>query len=346
MLKINKLNIIIKRKILQINNGKIQIKKINLQNFKKENNENISGQNIGNTNKSTPKKNNDENIIINEASNNKSKKILNENYNLFKIRDLFKYQNSYPLIIFFLQNEIEISNFSFLLFSFTEIFINKPIKELTKELLIKRITQFFYRFKTAKYIPIIFNKKYFLNFLEFFKPLITKIQQKNSIDINDSLSTSKKIINVNKHIFENLILYPMDNHRIIDLDELNNILNKGILNYLTKSISLYSIEENNKIKYDINQIGKMFKLRRIKDTLSDIEKISKKNDYDENKTLNIYTITSNDLIKLIKKNQKKVKFIGLDEGNRSLNVHIFSSQDRLNKFGLDNNNNDENCIIY
>ena len=128
LLKINKLNIIIKRKILQINNGKIQIKKINLQNFKKENNENISGPNIGNTNKSTPKKNNDENIIINEASNNKSKKILNENYNLFKIRDLFKYQNSYPLIIFFLQNEIEISNFSFLLFSFTEIFINKPIK--------------------------------------------------------------------------------------------------------------------------------------------------------------------------------------------------------------------------
>ena len=346
LLKINKLNIIIKRKILQINNGKIQIKKINLQNFKKENNENISGPNIGNTNKSTPKKNNDENIIINEASNNKSKKILNENYNLFKIRDLFKYQNSYPLIIFFLQNEIEISNFSFLLFSFTEIFINKPIKELTKELLIKRITQFFYRFKTAKYIPIIFNKKYFLYFLEFFKPLITKIQQKNSIDINDSLSTSKKIINVNKHIFENLILYPLDNQSIIDLDELNNILNKGILNNLTKSVSLYSIEENNKIKYDINQIGKMFKLRRIKDTLSDIENISKKNDYDENKMLNAYTITANDLIKLIKKNQKKVKFIGLDEGNRSLNVHIFSSQDRLNKFGLDNNNNDENCIIY
>ena len=90
----------------------------------------------------------------------------------------------------------------------------------------------------------------------------------------------------------------------------------------------------------------MFKLRRIKDTLSDIEKISKTNDHDENKMLNAYTITANDLIKLIKKNQKKVKFIGLDEGNRSLNVHIFSSQDRLNKFGLDHNNNDENCIIY
>ena len=73
------------------------------------------------------------NNINNENNNNniKNNEIFKENYNLFKIKDLFKYQNSYPLIIFFLQSETEISNLSFLLFNFSEIFLSKSYKELT-----------------------------------------------------------------------------------------------------------------------------------------------------------------------------------------------------------------------
>jgi len=63
------------------------------------------------------------NINTSNGKNNfKKKKILNENYNLFKIRKIFRYNNSFPLIIYFMKNETEISNFSFLLFLFSEIF--------------------------------------------------------------------------------------------------------------------------------------------------------------------------------------------------------------------------------
>ena len=157
-IKVNKLNIIIKRKILQINEGKIQLKKINLKN----NNE--KSKNIENNQNSDSSK----------QDNGKLKSISNENYNLFKIRDLFKYKNSYPLIILYFQNEIEISNFSFLLYTFDEIFIHKQNKELTKEILIKRINQFFYSFKNTKFIPIIFNKKYYQYFLDLFNALINR----------------------------------------------------------------------------------------------------------------------------------------------------------------------------
>ena len=344
LIKINKLNIIIKRKILQINNGKIQLKKINLNKNIKQDEEKI----LIDSNNSTPTKNeNIKNIIINEKSNNKTKKIFNENYNLFKIRDLFKYKNSYPLIIFFLQNETEISNFPFLLYTFAEIFLNKSNQELTKELLTKRIVKFFYGFKNAKFIPIIFCKKYFQYFLELFNELITKIQKKSPKENQESSSSSKKnLINLNKFIFSNIILFPINKENSFNQNELIDYSNKDKLNNLTKTISICQIENFDIDNYDMNQIGKIFKLNRINDTLPDIEKKSIKNKLVGNNNVIIYNINSKDFNFLIKKNIKKVKFIGIDEEDRTFNIHIFDSEDSLKKYSLENKNNDENCTIF
>ena len=349
LFKVNKLNIIIKRKILQINNGKIQLKKINLKKNKKLNEENINNNSNSTSVNSTPtKKEQNINNIINENSNNKSN-IVYENYNLFKIRELFRYNNSFPLIIFFLENETEISNFSFLLFAFAEIFLNKLSQELTKELLIKRIIQFFYRFKDAEFIPIIFNKKYFNRFLDFFEVLISKFQKKNSKENNESpLSSKKSLININKHIFSNIIFYPLNIMDKSDSNEINNFLNKDIFYNLTKKISLYQIGSKEGINYNLNQIGKMFKLKRIKGTLSEIEKIvSNAVAFEGNNDIIIYRININNLKMLIKRNLKKVKFKGINEENKTFNVHIFNSEDNLKKFRLENINNDnENCLIF
>ena len=323
-IKVNKLNIIIKRKILQINEGKIQLKKINLKN----NNEKCKNiQNIHNSSYS-------------KQDSDKSKPISNENYNLFKIRDLFKYKNSYPLIILFLQNETEISNFSFLLFSFAEIFIHKQYKELTKELLIKRINQFFYSFKNVKFIPIIFNKKYLNYFLYLFNALINRSPRKDSKEIKNVSN------NINKQIFGNIILFPINLSNILNQNEYNIYFNEEIFKNLTKSLSIYNIENLVQINYDINQIGKMFKLRRIKDTLIQLEISSNKTIYEENNNIIIYKINFENLKLIIKRNLKKVKFIGIDKENRTFNVHIFDSEDTLKKFKLENSNTEENCIIF
>ena len=66
----------------------------------------------------------------------------------------------------------------------------------------------------------------------------------------------------------------MNNPEKLDSNEINFFLNKFILNTLTEKKSIYQIDENEIINYKINQIGKMFKLSRLKDTLKDIQKIS------------------------------------------------------------------------
>ena len=249
-----------------------------------------------------------------------------------------------------MENETEISNFSFLLFAFAEIFLNKLSQELTKELLIKRIIQFFYRFKDAEFIPIIFNKKYFNHFLDFFEALISKFQKKNSKDNNESpLSSKKSLININKHIFSNIIFYPLNIMDKFDSNEINNFLNKDIFYNLTKKISLYQIcSKEAIINYNLNQIGKMFKLKRVKGTLTEIEKIvSNAVAFEGNNDIIIYRININNLKTLIKRNLKKVKFKGINEENKTFNVHIFNSEDNLKKFRLENINNDnENCFIF
>ena len=224
--------------------------------------------------------------------------------------------------------------------------MNKQYQELTKELLLKRINQFFYRFKNVKFIPIIFSKKYLKYFLDLFNLLINRNIIKSSSEIIDASDTSKKnLININKYIFENIILFPIELSNILNQDEYNIIFNQDIFNKLTKSISIYNIENLLPINYDINQIGKMFKLNRINNTLTELEKSSNNVIFEENSNINIYKINCENLKLIIKKNQKKFKFIGLDEENRTFNVHIFDSEDTLKKYKLENNNNEENCIV-
>ena len=332
LIKINKLNIIIKRKILQINNGKIQLRIINLRN---------------NIEKSKDiEKNKNSNSF--EKTNDKSKSLPNENYNLFKIRDLFKFNNSYPLIIFFLQNESEISNFPFFLYSFAEIFINKQYKELTKELLIKRINQFFYTFKNSNFLPIIFSKKYFQYFLDLFNALINRNLKKSSKEINNNNPNTpkKNLINSNNQIFKNIILFPINLSNIFNQDEFNIYFNQELFNNLTKSISIYNIEDLVKINYDKNQIGKMFKLSRIKNNLIELEKSSNKVIFEGNNNVIINKIKYKNLNLIMKRNLKRLKFIGIDEENRTFNVHIFDSEDSLKKYKLENSNIEENCIVF
>ena len=339
ILKLNKLDIIVKRKILQINNGQIQLKKINLNNNKNyifktsgskeinfnENNMNELIKNNEEENSNTINKNqfkSEDNIIFNDKLDNKLNKLINnENYNLFKIKDLFKYTNSYPLIIFFLKNETEISNLSFLLFTFYEIFLSKSFNDLNKEILIKRIIKFFHRFKNSELIPIIFNKKYFIYFLNIFDSIINKIRKPNSSGNN----TSRKNNNKEYHqIFKNIILYPINELNVFD--DVTNLLNDNIFINLSIKISIFKIGNENEIPYNINQVGKMFKFHRLENTVNELEKISNLNNKDETKII-INKINPENLKLLLKKNQKKVKFIGIDKDNRAMNVHVFNGND-------------------
>ena len=173
--------------------------------------------------------------------------------------------------------------------------MNKQTQELTKELLVKRIIKFFNKFKEANFIPIILNKKYLKYFLDIFETLNSKFQKRDSKNINDSSASSKKNPNHNKQIFSNIIFYPLNNQEKLDSNEINIFLNKFILNNLTEKISIYQIDENEIISYKINQIGKMFKLSRLKDTLKDIQKISNTIYLEENNNIIIYIININRL---------------------------------------------------
>ena len=343
LMKFNKIDIIVKRKILQINNGQIQLKKIDIYKNHHLQNIKIDSKNDKNDGFLEIK----EGRIINEEINNRENYLIDnsndyiENYNLFRIKDLFKYENSYPLIIFFLQNESEISNLSFLLFSFNEIILSKLTSELTKEFLIKKIITFFYRFRNSKFIPIIFNKKYFLYFLNCFESIINKIKKNTSNNVAESLKIQNEI-NQNKYIFENIIFFPIKNKDIF-YNISNDLLENGIFINLTKNISIFKIEKE--ISYNINQVCKMFKFHRILDTISELGKISIINIDDKNNNIIIYKITKENLNILIRKNLKKVKFIGINKENKTTSIHLFNSNDILIKF-KDENNINNNCLIY
>ena len=355
LLKFTKLNIIAKRKILQINSGQIQIKKINFQ--IEGNNKNLNKEkNI----KNQKEKEEEETINNNEKKDDEIKDIdinniyldnninglfkYGENYNLFKIKQLFKYQNSIPLIIFFLQKETEISNLSFLLFSFSEIFLSKSNKEITKEIIIKRIIKFFDRFKSSKLTPIIFNKKYLLYFLNFFDKIIKKMNKSNSRDTNNSL------INPNdndKQIFDNIIFFPI-NYNILNNNISEEFSDNGIFNNLTKNVSIFQIvNDTTDIKYNINQVGKLFKIGKIMDTITELGKISTLNMYDKNNNIIIYKVDIQNLNNLLKKNQKRVKFVGINKDNKTSNIHVFNGNEILIKYKEEkNSNNNNNCLIY
>ena len=356
LLKYNKLDIIINRRILQINSGQIQIKKIDLYN--------VDDPNIKEDLKKEEKKEGQDNqgeednkeIIINQEENeninndnckvnvryNLKKSYYNENYNLFKIKELFKYENSYPLIIFFLKNQTEISNLPFLLFSFNEIFLSNSSNELGKEIIIRNLNKFLYRFRNSNLTPIIFSKKYFLYFLYFFDKIINKLNKSNSKNIGESLTKQNENTHY-KYIFENVIFFPLDKNDI-SYDITNDLTEEGIFNNLTRNISVFKIEKE--ISYNKNQIGKMFKFHRIVDTISELGKIATLNININNSNVIIYEIYVNNLNNLVRKNLKKVKFIGINKQNKTMNIHVYNSNDILVKGKTDKNCINNDCLIY
>ena len=148
-------------------------------------------------------------------------------------------------------------------------------------------------------------------------------------------------------LFENIIFYPINNINLFSSDKIkNNILSSIILKTISKKISIYQIDNNEPINYNINKIGKMFKLSRIGTSLSELEKLSNITSFEGSKIIFICYINSKKLKLLIKKNQKKVKFIGVDDEGRTLNVHEFSYKDTLKKYKLEKENDTENCTIF
>ena len=333
--KFNKLNIIYNKKILQIKDGNIQIKQIENENKEENKNTEIIVNEIKNEEKKedkiekveinnnidNEKKEEKEIEIINDLNQDKENKIVEENtekiikngyinYKILKIKEIFNYENSYPLISFILHKESEISNFSFLFYAFEEIFLSKKEEtKIDKQIISKKILKFFNKFKSSEFIPIIFEQKYFYYFLEFFEKIINKKENSSQT----------------QPLFQNLILFFYTEE--INFNEIIKKIKeeKGITLNLVKKIYIFRILNGN--KYSKNIIGRLFKFNRIIYTLKDFYDNNKnKEENDEN--VIIYNITEELLDTVVKKN----------------NRNYFGSV-LVQKFGS-NSIKDEECLIF
>ena len=342
--KYNKLDIIYNKKILQIKDGNIQIKKICIKedenseiskddniiintNEIKENKEDLNiknedkvekvnniEENINNINneelkekKENDNSNNKLNINKNEEKN-KIKEIKYINHNLFKIKELFQYKKSFPLISLMLLKETEISNLSFLFYAFEEIFLSKKNEKETSDGISKKIIKFLIRFKSSKFVPFIFDIKYYNKFLIFFNKIINK---------KESVQTSSNKETIKNQLFENIVLFPLkeQNNEIINNKVIKELLeNKNIFINLFSKIHIFKFISN---KYSKNQIGKLFKFNRIINSMNEIgkkSKIIKEN----NDSILIYEIDEELLNNIIKINKKKIKLIDNENNNKNL----------------------------
>jgi len=318
--KYNKLDIIYNKKILRIKDGKIQIKKIykkdeiikdnhnntiikdlnksidkqNLNDNKEINNDNDNEiKNDDNINKKEQIIENKNDYLIDNKINKNNKKYIN--HNLFKIKELIKYQNSFPLFSLMLLKETEISNLSFLFYVFEEIFLSKKKEKETKDFIIKKIIKFLIRFKSSNFIPIIFNEKYFNKFLFIFNRITKKEESNQSSQFNEN----SKI-----QLFENVIFFPLNeqNNTISINRVIERILGeRNILNNLFQKIHIFKGNSND---YTNNELGKLFNYNRILNTFNELGTKSDIINQNENKIL-IYEIKDDLLEFIVKKNKKK-----------------------------------------
>ena len=274
-----------------------QKEEIEIKEEKKEENKE-ENDNIDNDIKQEEEKLNENNEIkINEIKEEKELEEIKEKkeenntvtkyieYNLLKINELFYYQNSYPLISIILPKESEISNFSFLFYSFEELFLSKKEQEIqiTKQIISRKIFKFFNKFKSSDFTPVIFNQEYFFNFLDFFEKIINK--KENSA----------------QHFFQNIILFFFNEENDINEGIKNIIKEKGILNNFVKTIHIIKINSGN--NYNKNIFGRMVKFNRIKNTLKEIYQNSEKKEDNEGNII-VYNINEKMLNDLVKKNNK------------------------------------------
>ena len=209
-------------------------------------------------------------------------------HNTFKIKELFEYNNSYPLFSIMLLNESEISNLSFLLYTFKEIFLSKTDQSISKSTISKNLLKFFNRFKYSKFTPIIFNEKYFNYFLNFFDRVIKKKKSE-------------------KQLFSDIVFFPSINN----FDE-NDIIkhltdNKNIFNNLFERIHIFKIITQKSEKLNRNEFGKLFKFHRIENTMKELGNAIKPIIKNGNKIL-LYNVQDDLLNNITKKNRKKSNF--------------------------------------
>ena len=318
--KYNKLDIINNKKIFRIKDGKIQIKRIckeedlskdhKINSNSKDSNKSMDKRNVNeekaNNNDEDEIKNDNNNInnceqIIEKTNDNlkenkeskinKNKKYIN--HNLFKIKELIK-QNSYPLFSLMLLKETEISNLSFLFYTFEEIFLSKKKEKETKDFILKKIIKFLIKFKSSNFIPIIFNEKYFNKFLLIFNRIINKKES------NQTKENSKA------QLFENVIFFPLNEQS--NKSSINRVIerileDKNILNNLFKKIHIF---KGNSSDFTNNEIGKLFNYNRVFNTFNELGTKSKITNQNDNSIL-IYEI-KNDLLEfIVKKNKNKSK---------------------------------------
>ena len=332
--KYNKLDIINNKKIFRIKDGKIQIKRISkeediskdnkINSISKDSNKSMDKRNKNNNEEKI--NNNDENDIkndniinnseqiienkndnLNEKKVNKNKKYIN--HNLFKIKELIK-QNSYPLVSLMLLKETEISNLSFLFYTFEEIFLSKKKEKETKDFILKKIIKFLIRFKSSNFIPIIFNEKYFNEFLLIFNRITNK-KESNQSNENSKIQ-----------LFENVIFFPLNEQS--NKSSINRVIerileDKNILNNLFKTIHIF---KGNSSDYTNNEIGKLFNYNRVFNTFKKLGTKSKIINQNENSII-IYEIKDDLLEFIVKKNKKKSK------NNENNNLNEEESKDDI-----------------
>ena len=145
--------------------------------------------------------------------------------------------------------------------------------------------KFFNKFKSSEFIPIIFEQKYFYDFLNFFEKIINKKENSSQ----------------NRPLFQNLILffYTEENN----YDEIIKKIKeeKGITLNLAKKIYIFRMLNGN--KYSKNTIGRLFKFNRIIYSLKDFYE-NNKNKEENGDNIIIYNITEELLDTIVKKNNR------------------------------------------
>ena len=261
--------------------------------------------------------NNNELIESEDKLTQKAKKLKCIKHNIFKIKELFEYQNSYPIISFMLLKETDISNLSFLFYVFEEIFLSKKNENETKDTISRKIQKFFVKCKLSKFTPIIFNEKYFYKFIQFFNRIIYRKYSNPSISNKEEIKTQ---------LFENVVFINLDcSNEDKIVEGIKNKINeeKNILVNLLKKIHIFNIKINENNKYSKNQIGKLFKYKRIVNTMKEFNTKAVSINKD-NENILIYEISQEILDEIIKKNKKKLI---LSEENKSVNEKELKSDD-------------------
>ena len=253
-------------------------------------------------------------IFIYKEGNFFFKKITNKSLKDLNIEKIFKFYNSIPLFIFKLFKENNNFNLSYLLFVFENNILNKInskkyINE-KKNLILSAVKNFF-EINYEYYYPLILNEKY--------------IKYINKIFINDNLEEKEKENKIEiKNKFKKEVIFPLNLKCIENFQNLNVISNNALI---------FKIIDINNNLYNINEIGKIFGLKKIEKIITEFELNAKVNKDIEK--IEIYEIKYDNFANIIRKFNRRVTLIGFSENEKNEN------KNKKNK-----KKNKKDCIIF